>query len=165
MAGDPLGSTTFPYAGLRGKGRHCIGKDCCGRPLSVLDYQWRLIGSPVAWNNWHSAFDIHCAGPVAIDTSRTLYTMDSNRGFFLEAEAEAFVPLTPSLSAFMWGLGSWLNLRGHGTIDATIVPGNFSAAADPFTDIFGGRPGSGSSNSVTFNRSYYIAGLGLRLTI
>ena len=91
--------------------------------------------------------------------------MDGNRGYFLETEGQVFLPVTRTLTAYGWVLGSWLNLSGRGTIDSSIIPGNFSPADDPFTDIFGGRPGAGSTEEASFNRSYYAVGLGLRLAL
>ncbi len=109
--------------------------------------------------------NINCASAALTETSRTLYTMSSNRGYFLETEGEVFMPVAPRLDAYVWGLGSWLNLRGNGTIDATIIPGRTAPADDPYTDIFGGRAGSGSTDDASYNRSYYAVGLGLRLSI
>ena len=72
------------------------------------------------------------------------------------------MPVSPNLRMYAWAAGSWLSQSGRGTITSTIVPGNTAPAADPFTDIFGGRPGSGSIDDSTFRRSYYGIGLGLR---
>lgn len=165
MVGDPLGKTWIPYAGFRVTGRKCLGKDCCGNLISRLTYKVRVIGSIVAWNKWTDPMNINCASQALIETSRTLYTMNGNRGYFLETEGQAFMPLSSALDAYIWGLGSWLDITGRGTIDATIVPGNVSPADDPFTDIFGARAGSGSTDNAGFNRSYYAVGLGLRVAL
>jgi hypothetical protein len=161
VTGDPIGKTLVPYAGFRVTGRRCCGKDPCGRPLTKLEYRWRVIGGFLGWNRWRSAIDPHCQSPALIEYSRTLYSMDGNRGLFLETEGQVFTPLTQNLGLFAWVTGSWLDISGPGRILATIVQGNTSTAADPFTDIFGGRAGSGRIDDAHFRRSYYGIGIGV----
>lgn len=165
MVGDPLAKNYIPYVGFRLTGRECLGKDCKGCPITRVTYKWRVIGSIFAWNNLSDPLNVNCASATLIETSRTLYTMEGNRGLFLETEGQLYFPLLPSLDAYAWALGSWLDISGRGTVAATIIPGLTSPAADPYTDIFGGRPGGGSTDDASFNRSYYAVGLGLRLTM
>ena len=87
--------------------------------------------------------------------------MDANTGYFLETEGQVFAPLWSNLGMYAWARGSWLALKGTGTIAATIVQGNTSGAADPYTDIFGGRPGQGRIEDAHFRRSYYAFGFGI----
>ena len=163
MVGDPIGKLWIPYAGVRFTGRKCLGTDCCGRPCTEIEYKWRVIGSIIAWNKFRDPLNINCSSPTLIETSRTLYSMDGNQGYFLETEGQTFLPITRTLDAYAWVMGSWLKVTGPGDIDATIVPGLTSPPGDPYTDIFGGRPGSGDTDDASFIREYYALGLGFRL--
>ena len=156
--GDPLEKTWIPYLGIRGIGRLCCGNDCKGRPLTSVDYKWRLRGSPLAWNYWRDPMILSyfCPPIPATEVNQAAYTMNGRYGLFLEADLEGLMPLNPSWTAGFWVRGSWLSFNGQPVgLDFTVLN---QGTVTPGSEIFGARPGSATSNEGSFQRSFYSLG-------
>ena len=125
----------------------------------------RLIGSPFAWNHFQDPFQILCISSTTAlrDISQSLYTMDTNNGRFLEGDFETVTPITQNLGMGFWVRGEWLEFQGNGNINATIIQGTGDQTI-PHTDIFGGIPGSGSTDNAKLTQSYWALGLMLDAT-
>ncbi|MBI5252718.1 MAG: hypothetical protein HY912_24750 [Desulfomonile tiedjei] len=155
MSGDPVGQTWIPYLGIRG--RSCK-KTCSPCPtLWDPEYKWRVIGGPLAWNNWQNAFGIHCANaavaPTVVETTTTTYTLKGNSGRFLEAEAEASTYMMPNVRAGLWVAGSWLEIDGTGRLESSVFR----------SDDFLVQPGTRDIPDSSYTRSYVATGIVLGL--
>ncbi len=170
--GDPLEKTWIPYLGIRGVGRRCCGNDCKGRPLTTVEYKWRLRGSPLAWNHWRDPMTLSFFCPrarvlddgtviTATEVNQALYTMNGRYGLFLDADLEGLMPLNASLAANFWLKGTWLSFSGQPvSLDFTTLN---QGTVPPGSEIFGAIPGSATSNEGSFQRSIYSLGVSLDL--
>jgi hypothetical protein len=167
LVGDPLEKTWIPYLGIRGIGRKCCGTDCKGRPLTTLEYKWRLRASPIAWNYLTDPMRIHCVSAARADITEvntSYYTMNGRNGLYLDADLEGLMPLGQSLSANVWAKGSWLSFSGQPVdLEYTVlaVPQNDTSGSS----IFGAQtPGKASSSEGSFHRNFYAVGVSLDLS-
>jgi hypothetical protein len=147
-----MGKTWIPYVGLRGRN--------CKKPCPSIwdpEYRWRVIGSPLAWNQWRNAFDINCRNlasvPPIIEITRTEYELDANNGRFVEGSLEATTGLTPNLRAGFWFTGSWYEIEGNGQVNALVQQ----------SDDFLGQAGTNSVADSSYSKSFIALGLQLEM--
>ena len=111
MTGDPLSKIWIPYFGMRGKGR------CC----EVLNYKWRVIGSPFVFNKFTDPIDFHCRSAVQTEIHRSLFTLETNDGRYIAGDFEALFNLTQNLALNAWARGSWIRMTGEGRSDFELL--------------------------------------------
>ena len=149
MTGDPLSKIWIPYAGIRGKGR------CC----DVLNYKWRVIGTPFAWNNFTDPIDFHCQSATQTEIHRSMFKLATGDGRFIQGDFEALFNVTQSLALNGWVRGSWMRFSGEGKSDLGIIGATI-------LDGTGGPPFVGGELPVdnsTLTNSWYAYGLSVDL--
>jgi hypothetical protein len=109
VAGDFLGKVWIPYIGLRFNGQ-------C--------WHFDLLWSPVAWasvkipNRLVQSISIEDEVDINLSNALGLQYALKKPGCFLEGEFEYDWNLRGPLSFQLWAKGSWLRIRGRGTMDA-----------------------------------------------
>jgi hypothetical protein len=145
LVGDPLGKLYIPYIGIRGKGRKCCGCE------TILQYRWRVIGSPLIWTNWQDPFNVNCASPLQTEVQQTLYTLNSNSGGFVEGDFEGIYTVTRNIRGTIWFTGSWFEAYGTGRLNSKVVA----------STVFENQNGSADIDNSRLQRTFYGLGLGL----
>lgn len=165
MAGDPGGRTTVPYFGIRGSGVPCRRQQCGGVPGGPLGggpgdpalfrYKWRVIGSPLGFQQWQSAFDFNCVSATETEVHRTTYKLDTNRGFFLEGDLLGSIQVSDNLAIGAFLKGSWLSFTGEGQSNLSLIASTVIGEARAQALV----PGSITIDNSTFNESFYVVAI------
>ena len=146
---DPTGKFYDPYIGLRGKGRKCCGCE------TMLCYRWRIIGSPLIWGHWVDPFLMDYTCLTGQEITQTTYTLDTNRGGFVEGDFEGIYPITRNLRGTCWFTGSWLEVYGTAKLASTVQS----------STILRVSPGTADIEDSRLHKSYYAFGLGMELSL
>jgi len=155
VTADPLSKVWIPYFGMRGKGR------CC----DVLNYKWRVIGSPFAFNRFTDPIDIHCQSAVQTEIHRSLFKLETQNGRFIQGDFEALFNVTQSLALNAWLRGSWMRFTGEGRSDFTLLGGTPAIGSTVINDTGGPQltPGDVPVDHSTLTNSWYAYGLSVDL--
>jgi len=149
VTGDPLSKAWIPYFGMRGKGR------CC----DVLNYKWRVVYSPFAFNKFTDPILFHCRSATQAEVHQSRFTLEAQNGRYIQGDFEALFNITQSLALNAWATGSWMRFTGEGkselnVIASTVISNTGTPALHPGNEII---------NHATFTDSWYAGGLSLDL--
>lgn len=124
---------------------------------AAFRYKWRVIGSPIGFQQWRSAFDINCQSETEAEISRTTYKLDTSRGYFLEADLLGSIQVSPNLAVGAFLKGSWLSFTGEGQSELSVTASTVIGEARPQALV----PGSITISNSTFNESFYVVAVSI----
>lgn len=155
MTGDPLSKVWIPYFGMRGKGR------CC----DILNYKWRVIGTPFAWNRFTDPVDFHCQSAAQTEIHRSLFKLEAQNGRFIQGDFEALFNVTQNLALNGWLRGTWMRFTGEGRSDLTFLGGSAATGSTVIGNTGGPVlvPGDLPVDHSTLTNSWYAYGLSVDL--
>ncbi|MBI4961906.1 MAG: hypothetical protein HY913_01380 [Desulfomonile tiedjei] len=149
MTGDPLSKVWIPYFGMRGKGR------CC----DILNYKWRVVGSPFGFNKFTDPILFHCQSATQTEIHESRFTLEAQDGRYIQGDFEALFNVNQTLAFNAWVTGSWMRFTGEGkselnVIGSTVISNTGTPALQPGNEII---------NHATLTDSWYGAGLSVDL--